>query len=169
MGSHINTVMPRRGSAAPARAPARAAAPAPAPAPAPAAAAPPPAAHAPPPVAHAPPPAAVAPAPAAAPQQPSMMAQMAATAGGVAIGSTVGHVVGAGISGMFGGDSDKPAAAASAPPPPAAPAAPAEPSGPCAWEMKQFIQCSQNQSDLTLCQGFTEALKECKSRNFLTA
>merc|ERR1711892_957973 len=156
MGSHINTVMPRRGSAAPARAPARAAAPAPAPAPA--AAAPPPAAHAPPPVAHAPPPAAVAPAPAAAPQQPSMMAQMAATAGGVAIGSTVGHVVGAGISGMFGGDSDKPAAAA-----------PAQPSGPCAWEMKQFIQCSQNQSDLTLCQGFTEALKECESRNFLTA
>merc|ERR1712106_304916 len=159
MGSHINTVMPRRGSAAPARAPATAAAPPPAP-------------HAPPLVAHAPPPAAVAPAPAATPQQPSMMAQMAATAGGVAIGSTVGHVVGAGISGMFGGDSDKPAAAAPAPPPlaaPAAPAAPAEPSGPCAWEMKQFIQCSQNQSDLTLCQGFTEALKECKSRNFLTA
>merc|ERR1712128_316699 len=169
MGSHINTVMPRRGSAAPARAPAAAPAPAPTPAPAPAAAAPPPAAHAPPPVAHALPPAAVAPAPAAAPQQPSMMAQMAATAGGVAIGSTVGHVVGAGISGMFGGDSDKPAAAASAPPPLAAPAAPAEPSGPCAWEMKQFIQCSQNQSDLPLCQGFTEALKECKSRNFLTA
>merc|ERR1712106_940519 len=156
MGSHINTVMPRRGSAAPARAPATAAAPPPAP-------------HAPPLVAHAPPPAAVAPAPAATPQQPSMMAQMAATAGGVAIGSTVGHVVGAGISGMFGGDSDKPAAAASAPPPLAAPAAPAEPSGPCAWEMKQFIQCSQNQSDLALCQGFTEALKECKSRNFLTA
>lgn len=36
---------------------------------------------------------------AAAPKQPGLMAQMAATAGGVAIGSSIGHVVGNMITG----------------------------------------------------------------------
>jgi hypothetical protein len=34
-------------------------------------------------------------------QQPSLMKQMAATAGGVAIGSAVGHVAGSALTGMF--------------------------------------------------------------------
>ena len=34
--------------------------------------------------------------------------------------------------------------------------------GACAWEIKSFIQCAQTQSDLTLCDGFNEALKQCK-------
>lgn len=55
--------------------------------PARAAAAPPPQSHVP--ARAAPPPTAVAPAPMAAPQQPSMLQQMAVTAGGVAIGSAV--------------------------------------------------------------------------------
>ena len=42
---------------------------------------------------------------------------------------------------------------------------PNEPTGPCAWEIKQFIQCAQNQSDLTLCEGFNEALRQCKMSN----
>ena len=29
-------------------------------------------------------------------------------------------------------------------------------------EMKQFLECAQGQSDITLCQGFNEALKQCK-------
>merc|ERR1712098_565282 len=149
MGSRTSTVMPRRGSAA--------AAPA----------APPPA-----PVAAAPPPAAVAPAP-AAPAQPGLMAQMAATAGGVAVGSAVGHVVGAGVSSLFsGGGESKPAPAPAAPAPVAAPpppSAPQEISGPCASQIKEFIECSQTQSDLTLCSGFSEALKECRSRGFMSA
>ena len=33
---------------------------------------------------------------------------------------------------------------------------------PCANELKQFIQCAQNQTDLGLCQGFSMALKECR-------
>ena len=41
-------------------------------------------------------------------------------------------------------------------------AGPQEPTGPCAWEIKQFLQCSQNQSDLTLCEGFNEALRQCR-------
>ena len=40
-----------------------------------------------------------------------------------------------------------------------------EPSGPCAWEIKQFLQCAQGQSDLTLCEGFNEALRQCKASN----
>ena len=40
-------------------------------------------------------------------------------------------------------------------------------SGPCALEIKQFIQCSQSQYDITLCEGLSEALKECKARNLL--
>ena len=94
---------------------------------------------------------------------------MAATAGGVAVGSAVGHVAGSAITGMFSGGSSAPAAAA---PPPAAPApAPAAPaqeiSGPCADQIRQFISCSQNQYDISLCEGFSEALKECKARNLL--
>ena len=100
---------------------------------------------------------------------------MAATAGGVAVGTAVGHVAGSAITGLFSGGGSAPAAAApppaaAAPPPLAPPAAPApsqEVSGPCALEIKQFIQCSQNQYDISLCEGFSEALKECKARNLL--
>ncbi len=44
-----------------------------------------------------------APAPVAAPQgrQPGLFGQMAATAGGVAIGSAVGHTIGAALTGKY--------------------------------------------------------------------
>lgn len=150
-------------------------------------AAPPPAAHraAPPPARPAPPPQQHAPVPAAAPpaqpmmaqaqpQQPSMFKQMAATAGAVAVGSTVGHVAGSALTGMFSGGSSSeaapaPAAAAAVAPPPQPlypqQGQPNEPSGPCAWEIKQFLQCAQGQSDITLCEGFNEALRQCKQTN----
>jgi len=157
--------MPRRGrSAAPPPAAARAAPP-------------PPARAAPPPQQHAPAPAA-APPPSqpmmaqAQPQQPSLFKQMAATAGGVAVGSAVGHVAGSALTGMFSGGSSSEAAPAAAAPaaaaaPPPAPlygqqAQPQEPTGPCAWEIKQFLQCAQGQTDITLCEGFNEALRQCK-------
>merc|ERR1711915_1131327 len=109
----------------------------------------------------------------AAPQQPSLMKQMAVTAGGVAVGSAVGHVAGSALTGMFSGGSSSeaapaaPAAAAAPPPQPLYPqqAQPNEPSGACAWEVKQFIQCAQGQSDITLCEGFNEALRQCKQTN----
>merc|ERR1712136_606800 len=106
------------------------------------------------------------------PQQPSMFQQMAATAGGVAVGSAIGHVAGSAITGMFSGGSSAPAPAPAAPAPApqaAAPyygeaqAHPHEPTGPCAYEIKQFLQCSQNQHDLTLCEGFNEALRQCRN------
>lgn len=31
--------------------------------------------------------------------------------------------------------------------------------------MKQFLECATNQRDLTLCEGFNEALKQCKYSN----
>ena len=33
----------------------------------------------------------------------------------------------------------------------------------CASEVEQFLQCAQIQSDLLLCEGFNQALKECKN------
>lgn len=74
---------------------------------------------------------------------------------------------------MFSGSGDKEAAAQQQA---AAPAeqqyypqnsATNEPQGPCSWEIKQFLQCAQGQSDLTLCDGFNEALRQCKTQHHL--
>merc|ERR1712183_36597 len=167
----IKVRMPRRGRAAspPPRAPVARAPPAPAP-------------RAPPP----PPPSAPMAAPPSAvgqPQQPSLMKQMAATAGGVAIGSAVGHVAGSAITGMMsGGSSSEPQQQQQQQPPPQQYQQQQQPyggpggyqqqqqqEGACAWEVKQFVQCAQNQSDLTLCEGFNEALRQCKQQNQMYA
>lgn len=106
---------------------------------------------------------------AAAPQGPSLMGQMAATAGGVAIGSAVGHTIGHALTGAFSGGSSSDAPQQAAPAAPvaagAAPMQATEPAGKCAWEIKQFLQCAQNQSDLTLCEGFNEAIRQCKAQH----
>lgn len=124
--------------------------------------------------AHAPPaktPANVQPAPSAVgeAQQPSMFQQMAATAGGVAVGSAVGHAVGHGLTSMFSGSGDKEVASIAAEQytPGDSASFPSEPQGACAWEIKQFLQCAQGQSDLTLCEGFNEALRQCKAQHNL--
>ena len=92
---------------------------------------------------------------------------MAVTAGGVAVGSAVGSVVGHAVTGMMGGSSSTSSAPATTTTA-AAPTTPASTSteitGPCAAEIKDFIRCAQNHSDLSLCQGFNEALKECKMK-----
>lgn len=41
--------------------------------------------------------------------------------------------------------------------------------GPCSYEIKQFLDCSTTQSDLTLCEGFSEALKQCKYNHGLSS
>ena len=103
------------------------------------------------------------------------MAQMAATAGGVAIGSAVvffpfyvsktqiqGHSIGHMMTGS-GSSSEAPAAQA----------APVQQYGgqpqqqlsqPCEFEWRQFVECSQSQNDVSLCAGFNEAFKQCKGR-----
>lgn len=96
------------------------------------------------------------------------MAQMASTAAGVAVGSAVGHVVGSALTGAFSGGSSEPAQ-------PAAQQAPTRPGpqplqmGPCSYEIKQFLDCSTTQSDLSLCEGFSEALKQCKYNHGLSS
>merc|ERR1719295_2312517 len=97
----------------------------------------------------------------AQPQQPSMMQQMAVTAGGVAIGNVAGTAL---TNAIFGSSNDSAPAAQAAPPaaaPVAAPA-PVPQQQPCALELQDFIRCTQTQSDITLCEGFNQVLKECK-------
>ncbi|XP_066459633.1 coiled-coil-helix-coiled-coil-helix domain-containing protein 10, mitochondrial [Eleutherodactylus coqui] len=112
-----------------------------------------------------PPPSAVSTAPAPS-QGPGLMAQMATTAAGVAVGSAVGHVLGGALTGAFSGGSSEPAPVKPAiqepPRPPAVPQQTQSQYGPCHYEMKQFLDCATTQSDLTLCEGFSEALKQCK-------
>uniref|UniRef100_A0A3B1JUV1 Coiled-coil-helix-coiled-coil-helix domain containing 2 n=1 Tax=Astyanax mexicanus TaxID=7994 RepID=A0A3B1JUV1_ASTMX len=142
---------------------------------------PPPMARAAPPPSYAPapaPPSAVA-APAAAPRQPGMFAQMATTAAGVAVGSAVGHTIGHAMTGGFGGGGGGSSEAAR---PDVTYQEPyqAQPmyqqqqpmyqqdqahQNPCSYELKQFIECAQTQSDLKLCEGFSEVLKQCKFSN----
>merc|ERR1719410_1134148 len=100
----------------------------------------------------------------APPQQPSLFKQMAATAGGVAVGSAVGHVAGSAITGMMSGGGGETAAAAPQPPQQnyGQQQAASQDQGPCAWEIKSFVQCAQTQPDITLCEGFNEALRQCK-------
>jgi len=124
---------------------------------------------------------AAAPAPS---QGPGLMGQMAATAGGVAVGNVVGH----GLSqAIFGGDESKPAPAAAPapPPPPPAPVAPAscpmhqqpppmpvaEPAQPalCSFEAAEFVRCANGASDLTMCQELLNTLKQCRFNYGLAA
>ncbi|XP_072518077.1 coiled-coil-helix-coiled-coil-helix domain-containing protein 10, mitochondrial [Salminus brasiliensis] len=109
-----------------------------------------------------PPPAALAPVQ-AQPKQPGLMAQMATTAAGVAVGSAVGHVVGGALTGAFsGGSSSSSEVAKPAPAYPEAPRAAPSHAGPCLFEVRQFLDCATTQTDLSLCEGFNEALKQCK-------
>ncbi|XP_053563425.1 coiled-coil-helix-coiled-coil-helix domain-containing protein 2 [Bombina bombina] len=128
--------------------------------------APPPAAR--PPAPMAPPPSSLG--PTAAPRQPGLMAQMATTAAGVAVGSAVGHTLGHAITGGFGGGSSaEPSRADVTYQEPAQPMYQQQQSQytPCQYELKQFIECAQNQSDLKLCEGFGEVLKQCRFANGL--
>lgn len=72
-------------------------------------------------------------------------------------GHTVGHALTGAFSGGSGsGTAEQPVAQQQI-------SGPSEPTGPCAWEIKQFLQCAQGQADLTLCEGFNEALRQCKA------
>lgn len=37
--------------------------------------------------------------------------------------------------------------------------------GPCSYEIKQFLECAQSQSDVKLCEGFNEVLRQCRIAN----
>ena len=87
-------------------------------------------------------------------------------------GHTVGHAM-TGALGMGGGHSEAPAPQSQEPQQPYAYQEQQQPYGyqpqqqapVCQFELKQFMDCTQHQSDLTLCQAFNDALRDCKLRN----
>ncbi|KAF2679465.1 hypothetical protein K458DRAFT_314129 [Lentithecium fluviatile CBS 122367] len=104
--------------------------------------------------------------PAAAPQAsqgPGLFGQMASTAAGVAVGSSIGHVVG----GWFSGGSSAPAEQS----PQNTEFAQqhgqvntsAAQSGPCANDVNTFRKCmDENQGSLTICGWYLDQLKACQ-------
>ncbi|XP_077995350.1 coiled-coil-helix-coiled-coil-helix domain-containing protein 2-like [Glandiceps talaboti] len=97
-------------------------------------------------------------------RQPGLMAQMATTAAGVAVGSAIGHTIGHAMTGGGGGGSQQDVTYQEQ--------APAQQYQPmqqqqqqpqvCSFEMKQFLECAQSSHDISLCEGFNQALKDCK-------
>ncbi|XP_071945331.1 coiled-coil-helix-coiled-coil-helix domain-containing protein 2-like [Antedon mediterranea] len=94
---------------------------------------------------------------------PGLLGQMAATAGGVAIGSAVGHAVGHAMVGGSGGQS-QPDVTYQEQQPPQYQQQPMQQQNqqPCSYELQQFLHCAETQHDLALCDGFNEALRQCK-------
>ncbi len=99
-------------------------------------------------------------------KQPGLFAQMAATAGGVAVGSAVGHTVGAALTGAFSGNSSNaPQQQPQQQQPQQTYQQPQQYNqNPCFQQLQQFLECTQGSSDITMCQGFNDALKDCKLR-----
>ena len=82
---------------------------------------------------------------------------------GVAVGSTVGHMVGAGISGLFGGGSSSPPATESAAPPPPTQAQSNSwgdrNDAHCDADAKAFTKCMDDYNgDMTVCRWYLEQL-----------
>ncbi|KXN70236.1 hypothetical protein CONCODRAFT_78952 [Conidiobolus coronatus NRRL 28638] len=110
-------------------------------------------------------------------QGPGLFGQMAATAGGVAVGSTVGHVIGHGITSMFGGGgSSEPAPQPQQYQQPyQQPYAPQDAYGnnsaqlsaggaACEADAKAFNTCMErNDFDVTKCQFYLDMLKDCRA------
>ena len=69
-------------------------------------------------------------------------------------GHTLGHAITGAFSGGSGGHDNQPAQQITQPE--------LNMQNPCEYEMRQFLECANNQSDITLCQGFNEALRQCK-------
>lgn len=103
--------------------------------------------------------------------QPGLFGQMASTAAGVAVGSTVGHVVGAGITGMFSGGNDTVDSTNT--------------NGnvdtysnmndnymvrdePCANFKAQFTNCLQTNQDSLQCNEFWEMFRNCQENTKTT-
>ncbi|CAO2629811.1 Coiled-coil-helix-coiled-coil-helix domain-containing protein 2 [Lemmus lemmus] len=93
------------------------------------------------------------------------MAQMATTAAGVAVGSAVGHTLGHAVTGTFsGGGNAEPARPDITYQVRFGAAFPQSP-GSCFLEIKRFLECAQNQSDVKLCESFSEVLWQCRIAN----
>ncbi|ODV96708.1 hypothetical protein PACTADRAFT_48529 [Pachysolen tannophilus NRRL Y-2460] len=110
-----------------------------------------------------------APAPPVAGQQrqPGMFAQMASTAAGVAVGSTIGHTLGAGITSMFGGSSAAPVEQQDAAPvnyqSGANQATQSEQVKACDVDARNFTRClDDNDGNFQVCEYYLQQLKACQ-------
>lgn len=94
------------------------------------------------------------------------MAQMATATASVAVGSAVGPTLGHAITGGFsGGGNTQPAWHHLS----GAPGSPAARPG-ILWVLlswDQFLECSQNQSNIKLCKGFNKVLRQWRIANSL--
>nr|KAJ3417765.1 hypothetical protein HK105_000821 [Polyrhizophydium stewartii] len=87
---------------------------------------------------------------------------MASTAAGVAVGSAVGHTIGAGLSGLFGGGSSQPQQVQ--PPPAPAQQYQAQPGyGVCEADQRAFNRCLEVNNDVNACQHYFDLLKQCRA------
>ncbi|CAH2232799.1 jg16583 [Pararge aegeria aegeria] len=93
----------------------------------------------------------------------SVFRDAAAVAGGVTVGTTMGHLAGEAVSSMFTGRRREEVQRSL----PENYELGTEPSGPCAYEIAQFLQCATNHESLQECEAFNEALRACKRRNRL--
>ncbi|XP_049873909.1 coiled-coil-helix-coiled-coil-helix domain-containing protein 10, mitochondrial-like [Pectinophora gossypiella] len=92
----------------------------------------------------------------------SMFRDAASIAGGVTVGTTVGHLAGEAITGLFGGGRRYSEVQQAVP---KDYRMGSDPSGPCAYEIAQFLQCASLAEDLGQCQPYKDSLLECKRRN----
>ncbi|ORZ36293.1 hypothetical protein BCR44DRAFT_264912 [Catenaria anguillulae PL171] len=117
---------------------------------------------------HTPPAAAAPSAPMVEQRQPGLFAQMATTAAGVAVGSAVGHTIGAGLTSMFGGGSSSSHQQQQAPVA-AAPTAyyneTTNAGGACEADLKAYMKCmEQHPNEPTTCSYYFDMLKACQAR-----
>ncbi|KAJ5692180.1 hypothetical protein N7462_001603 [Penicillium macrosclerotiorum] len=104
-------------------------------------------------------------------QGPGLFGQMASTAAGVAVGSSIGHAIG----GLFsGGGSSTPAEAAPASPAPSqamdnnlwqsSASSEAYENPACANDVRNFRQCmDDNQGNMSICGWYLDQLKACQA------
>lgn len=105
--------------------------------------------------------AAAAPA-AAAPQQPGMFAQMATTAAGVAVGSAVGHTMGAGLTSLFSGSGSNDAPVQQQQQ--QAVATESDAAGACAADARNFTRCLEDSNgNYQACDFYLQQLKACQA------
>ncbi|EXJ82374.1 hypothetical protein A1O3_06187 [Capronia epimyces CBS 606.96] len=113
------------------------------------------------------------PAQAQASQGPGLFGQMASTAAGVAVGSSIGHAIGGFFS---GGSSSAPVEQQQQLPTDSysrtgqamdnalyTQSSSSDATGPCATDIKSFTDCmNQNQGNMTICGWYLEQLKACQ-------
>jgi coiled-coil-helix-coiled-coil-helix domain-containing protein 2 len=94
-------------------------------------------------------------------RQPGMFAQMAATAGSVAVGSTIGHVVGGGISNMLFGGRNNDHSSVEQPQQQQQQVQ----QNYCESDQKAFMKCLEsNSNEIGACQFYLDQFKQCQQQ-----